>query len=67
MNVTFISEGPSYLENLEEIAIPTYLSGAKIHDARIAALCLVNGVKVLWTSDRDFSLFPTLKTKNPLI
>lgn len=41
--------------------------GALIHDARIAACCLTGGVGELWTVDRDFSRFPALKTRNPLI
>jgi len=36
-------------------------------DARIAALCLHHGVKTLWTADRDFSAFATLKALNPLV
>jgi len=35
--------------------------------ARIAALCLHHGVRELWTADRDFSVFPQLKTRNPLV
>jgi predicted nucleic acid-binding protein len=41
--------------------------GGRIHDARIAALCLHHGVRELWTADRDFSMFPQLKTHNPLV
>jgi len=40
--------------------------GPQVHDARIAAICLENGVRELWTADRDFSRFPELKTRNPL-
>lgn len=40
--------------------------GPKIHDARIASLCLDHGVQALWTADRDFSRFPTLPVENPL-
>ena len=43
------------------------ISGAAIHDARIAAICLDHGVDELWTCDRDFSRFPDLRTRNPLI
>ena len=35
--------------------------------ARVVALCLHHGVTGLWTADRDFSAFPTLKTRNPLV
>lgn len=39
--------------------------GAVVHDARVVAICLVHGVDTLITRDRDFSLFPELKTRNP--
>jgi hypothetical protein len=38
-----------------------------VHDARIAALCLQHGVSELLTADRDFSRFPALRTRNPLV
>jgi len=33
----------------------------------VAALCLEHGITELWTADRDFSRFPALKVRNPLI
>ncbi|MDH5716302.1 MAG: hypothetical protein OEZ22_01540 [Spirochaetia bacterium] len=39
----------------------------EFHDVRIAALCLENGVSVLYSADRDFTRFPRLKVINPLI
>jgi toxin-antitoxin system PIN domain toxin len=41
--------------------------GPQIHDARIAALCQAHGVGELWTVDRDFSRFPGLLKRNPLL
>jgi uncharacterized protein len=38
-----------------------------VHDARIAALCLTHGVREFLTADRDFSRFPALRARNPLI
>ena len=66
-NLYFFSEGPDYLGLLESVAKPAAIQGSKIHDARIAALCLHHGVDELWSCDRDFSLFPRLKVKNPLV
>jgi len=40
--------------------------GPMVHDARVAALCLVHEIKELWTADRDFSRFPELPCRNPL-
>ena len=42
-------------------------SSRAVYDARIAALCVSQGVDELWTADRDFGRFPRLKTRNPLV
>jgi toxin-antitoxin system PIN domain toxin len=65
--VQVISETPGYFQKLRQLATAARLRGPRIHDARIAALCLHHGVSELWTADRDFSLFPALKTRNPLV
>jgi toxin-antitoxin system PIN domain toxin len=62
----FLAEGEGYLDALERIARPALLQGAIVHDARVAALCLFHGVRVLWSADRDFSRFPDLAVVNPL-
>ena len=62
-----LAESPGYFERLREIAVPAKLKGPRIHDARIAALCLHHGVSELWSADRDFSAFPQLKVRNPLV
>ena len=41
--------------------------GGQFHDARIAALCIKNGVSALYSADRDFGRFKALKTINPLV
>ncbi|MBX7116946.1 MAG: PIN domain-containing protein [Myxococcaceae bacterium] len=51
---------------LAELMEQGRVEGGAIHDARIAACCLFNGVSQLCTLDRDFSRFPQLKTVNPL-
>jgi predicted nucleic acid-binding protein len=38
-----------------------------VHDARIAGVCLLHGVRELWTADRDFGRFAELRVRNPLI
>ena len=63
----FLGEGPRYLDHLENIAVTSKSEGAMIHDARIAALCIVHGVRQLWSADRDFSRFPHIKVLNPLV
>jgi toxin-antitoxin system PIN domain toxin len=61
-----LSESSGYFGRLRALAQLGKISGGRIHDARVAALCLHHGVTELWTADRDFSLFPQLKTRNPL-
>jgi toxin-antitoxin system PIN domain toxin len=66
-NCVVIAEGPGYFEVLRKLAGQGRIAGGQIHDARIAALCLHHGVTVLWSSDRDFSRFPELRLRNPLV
>jgi toxin-antitoxin system PIN domain toxin len=61
-----IGEGPGYFEILRRLAAEHHVGGPMIQDARVAAICLHNGVSELWTLDRDFSRFAALKTRNPL-
>lgn len=60
-----LGDDTSMLSVLSELAIRGHVRGSKIHDARIASCCLVHGVSVLLTVDRDFSRFPALRTTNP--
>jgi toxin-antitoxin system PIN domain toxin len=66
-SLVLLGEAGNHLENLTALASTAVVRGAKIHDARIAAICLSHGVRELWTADRDFSYFPSLKTRNPFI
>jgi hypothetical protein len=66
-HLTFIAESDDYLQHLEWLALAAKAQGGAIHDARIAAICLSNGVTELWSADRDFSRFPALPVRNPLI
>ncbi len=62
-----LGEGAMHLELLRRLALEGKIRGAVVHDARIAAICLAHGVGELWSADRDFSRFPDLKIRNPLI
>ncbi len=65
-SVTPLSEGETYWPVLTQLLTTAKVTGPLVHDARIAALCLSQGVRELWTADRDFSRFPRLKVTNPL-
>lgn len=66
-SLVLLSEGDTHLPALSRLARRAKLAGPRIHDARIAALCLAHGVQILYSADRDFSLFPELETQNPLV
>ncbi len=64
-SVRLIGETDDFTERLERFVKRPRVLGGVVHDARIAALCIVHGVEALLTRDRDFSLFPELRTRDP--
>ena len=62
-----LHSGSQHWQVLSGISRKAKLQGGQFHDARIAAICIENGVAVLWSADRDFGRFKTLKTVNPLV
>ena len=62
-----LAENDAYWPVLTECLSASRVAGAQVHDARVAALCLANGVRELWTHDRDFGRFPALVVRNPLV
>lgn len=65
-NVRLLSESRHHLAQLTSLVMPSRLTGAAVHDAKIAAICLDHGVRALLSMDRDFSRFPALKTRSLL-
>jgi toxin-antitoxin system PIN domain toxin len=66
-NTILISETDRHWEVLRSLIADGRVVGGKVHDARIAAICLEHGVRELWSADRDFGRFPALKVVNPLV
>lgn len=65
--VRLLSESDDYWDALSRLLRSSRVTGPRVHDARIAALCLSHGVSELWSADRDFSRFPDLAVRNPLV
>lgn len=65
-SLVLLAEGPGYEDRLFAVLRDSRVVGLRIHDARIAALCLYHGVQELWSADRDFTRFPSLAVRNPL-
>lgn len=66
-NLSVLGEASTHFDTLRGLIERGRVSGPQIHDARIAAICLDHGVSELWTADRDFLKFPSLRTRNPLV
>ncbi len=65
--VQAIAESARHLDHLATLVRASTLTGAAIHDAKIAAICLAHGVTELWSADRDFARFPGLRVRNPMV
>jgi uncharacterized protein len=66
-SLVLLHEGPTYWPALRTHLESGKVSGPLVHDARIAALCRVHGVRELWSADRDFGRFTGLVVRNPLV
>jgi uncharacterized protein len=64
--LSLLGATPGYWTVLREVLEASEVTGPKIHDAHIAALCLHHGVREIWTADRDFGRFKGLRAFNPL-
>jgi uncharacterized protein len=66
-SLVLLAEADGYWPALQPLLTQGRVDGPRVHDARVAALCVSHAVQELWTADRDFSRFPTLRVRNPLV
>ncbi len=66
-SLVLIGEMPGYWAEIKTVATAAKITGPRIHDARIAAICIQHGVDILWSADRDLTRFTGLKVQNPLV
>lgn len=66
-SLVMLAEDEHYWASLRALIASARLTGPRVHDGRVAALCLSHAVGELWTADRDFSVFPALRVRNPLV
>ncbi|WP_370326555.1 TA system VapC family ribonuclease toxin [Euzebya sp.] len=50
-----VGETPEHWTALVAVLQDGQVAGPRIHDARMTALCVSQGVRTLWSFDRDFS------------
>lgn len=66
-SLVLLAESEGYWDVLRGMIEHGRVSGASVHDARVAALCVHHGVRELWTADRDFTRYRVLAVRNPLV
>ena len=66
-SLVLLHEGVAHWATLQTLIRSARLVGGQVHDARIAAICIEQGVRELWSADRDFNRFPELRVRNPLV
>lgn len=66
-SLAVLSETDLHWPTTRALLLEGLVTGPQVHDARIAALCIQHGVRVLWSADRDFGRFPALTVVNPVV
>jgi toxin-antitoxin system PIN domain toxin len=66
-SLALLTESPTHWSTLRALLVESSVIGARVHDARIMALCRQHGVRELWSADRDFSRFAGVTVVNPLV
>jgi toxin-antitoxin system PIN domain toxin len=66
-SLVLLAESEAHWQRLRALLLAGKVAGPRIHDARIAALCVQHGVQQLWSADRDFGRFKELTVVNPLV
>jgi predicted nucleic acid-binding protein len=62
-SLTVLTESEQHWSQLRSVITA---SQARIHDARIVALCRQHGVRELWSAGRDLNGYASLSVANPL-
>lgn len=66
-SVVLLSESGAHFDALERVLTASHAAGPRVHDARIAALCVEHEISTLWSLDRDFARFSGVVVENPLV
>lgn len=66
-SLVLLGEREDHWPRLRQAVIDGRIDGPRVHDARVAAICLSHGVTELWSADRDFQRVPALRVRNPLV
>lgn len=66
-HVRVVGEGETFRRRFAEVADDVAPTGNLVPDAHLVALMLENGIRTIWTRDRDFRKFTGIRTRDPYI
>lgn len=64
-NVHAVGEDDTFWARFVEVADDVAPTGNLVSDAHLAALMIANGVRTIWTRDRDYRKFSGIKVHDP--
>ena len=64
-SLVLLAESDQHWPELRGLLAASRVTGPRVHDGRIVALCRQHGVRELWSADRDFGRFAGLSVVNP--
>ena len=64
-HVLTAGEQPRFWEQYRDVAVEADVRGNLVSDAHLVALMKENGVRSIWTHDRDFRRFPGIAVRDP--
>jgi toxin-antitoxin system PIN domain toxin len=65
-SLVLLTESDQHWAELRALLAAGHVTGQRVHDARVAALCRQHGVRELWSADRDFGRFANFPVINPV-
>ena len=64
-HVLTTGEQPRFWGGYRDVALEADVRGNLVSDAHVVALMKENGVRVIWTHDRDYRRFPGIDVRDP--
>jgi uncharacterized protein len=66
-SLVLLGESRDHFDVLRDLLHKGKITGPRVHDACVAALCRSHGVREILSADRDFTRFASMRVKNPLV
>jgi toxin-antitoxin system PIN domain toxin len=66
-SLVVLGETEDHWATLQALVTKGKIVGPQVHDARIAAICMQHAIDELWSADRDFTRYPAVRVRNPLV